>query len=624
MWIALLMLALAQTPSELDEKLERLRRENAEFQIRSEALQLRIGSAEPWMPADPAYAKREELLAAVRAAPALIAREFALSHERWDVAIRWNEAARELLGDGMDGVWGDAVAAVHRNGRRTHPDGVVCLDLGLTVLPGRMGPADGAGREGYVVEVDARLLVPARVFDGERVTCAPIALGFGLGLEAAFGPPERAVVRECMFKAVQALLSSLPASAARSDERLERWLSDESAGDERHSAFVGARVDRPSELRPAQLALTALARVEVTDTAAPRQLDEQRQRWIEALMRRGLRVDPNVGEFEPALVQSAHSQIAADGLAAVVARTSVARRGALVRHGDSYGWLDGELWQELSVQGFDAARLASWIPRALDEQREGLLPQLVIDLSRVASAPHPEAELVARYLRQRQLLEVPPQALAPIANRIANALAPAGRGWLDRDWIVGKGDERYVHLGYVGLARSKRPEVRRIVEELTRQDPLGLWAFDNLWQLDPNPLRYRPVLPPAFAKRLTGPRPSGPGALCGVRLESFDDIVWRKAQNIEPLAVRNQMIDRCRKQLGGRTLPQVLHCQFIPHSGAMNLVEQRFFWHLEQPADWTSLRAQLPPELGLETLGPPLADGPDNLSEAERLLATGR
>lgn len=626
MWTELLLCALVGAQSDLDDKFERLQRQNAELQLRSEALQLSFGSNEPWMPADPQYSTRDELVAALNAAPALVARDWALAQERWDVSIRWNETAKTLLGGGMNGVWGDVVGALHRNGRGTDPDGAVCVDLGLVVLPGRLGPADPSGRDGYVVEVDARLLVPARRFDGERVTCAPVALGAAVALRVASGAPERAVVQETLFEAVRSLIEGLPQDAAHPDERLASWLSSDAADDARWKAFASARADRPEELRPEQLALTALARVDVVEASTQRSFAAQRERWIESLARRGLRVDSRAiaGDLDLALVQRAHTAVGSDGFAAVAVRTSMARRGVLVRHGEGYGWLDGELWQELSVQGYDAERIAHWTTRSLEEQREKLVAQLSVDLARVAAAPHPDAELVARYLRKRQLLDVPPHALAPIANRIANALAPPERGWLDPAWIVGAGDERFAYLGYVGLARAKRPEVRRIVEELTLQDPLGLWAFDNLWQLDPNPPRYRPVLPPAFAKRFDGPRPSGPGALCGVRLESFDEVVWRKAQGIDPLAVRNQTIDRCRKQLVGRALPQVLSCQFIPLNGAMNFVERRSFWHLEQPADWSSLRAQLPPELGLHSIGPPLPDGPDTLSEAERLLASVR
>jgi hypothetical protein len=600
-----------------------------EFSAAIDALGLATGSGEPWPPLDPEFASAEAFSAAVRAAPRVTAADVLAKSGKVGVHLSWTPAACDLLGTRSEDVWLDIVRALKQVGVSTDASADVVLELVLNLQTAEVGRSLGSrslGSESVLyLGTSARLVVPARVPRGAELHHASCALASHAELRVRAGTPTRELLVESIHTSVAGLFARARSGGGFVPDAatLERWLagagapaaltsfSESRRGSRELDAGLGAVAGFRS-LRAGYVGADAIPALFFLDR------DGLQSHWRERLRGAGFAVELAEG---PELVNdvllardSESSQV--DYVSAWFSRVALVDPEALAVVEGELVRVAGETWTAQHVSG----GVPSKTLREMQDDAAGVVNLFLQSLGqggeRAGQALHAEAAAAAAYLRTRLLTELPEPAVLSVANRIALALSP-----LDPEWLIEIAGERQLYLPYVGRERARNAALDRAIDELTRADPLGLYAFDNLWNFDPTPERYRPVLPAGYARRFEGPRPSGNGALSGERVRPFSEYLTSRLQLVEDFQRRGAIQQNLRELEQALQGASVLCCEYLPKDGSMSYVETRAFWYQAVPKGWSDLLPRFAPELHLEALGPALAAGPDHLDQADAQLA---
>lgn len=609
-----------------------------------DALGAVVGSPAPWRAPDPAFASPAAWRDAVLRAPRLTPAQVLAEAPRLRLGLRWAGFMKELYGRSTE-AFVDIVRALEAQGHRSDPSGAVGLDIGLgggsVTHRTRRGDREIGAVTYPTILVDARLVLPVRVLRAGKPQAALAVIARASVVRAVAPPLTREAVAAALREAVAGVYARAAAAsgaAPAGDDAWAGWLSAAGPLEPRQAAFLasydprGARTDAALAGIPGFRALTArFENLHLARGAWFSLSDADLQRnWTQRLNAAGFDVrlpgGPELrheieltsfrgpGANEEGVTWTSHATIRDDDCLALLG-------GRFVR-------VAGETHVEDTSYGFEtpnraAGDLRRTVPRIIDQLVQRLGPAG----AREGQVRHPDADAVAAYLRSRQLVPVPDAALAEISHRIALAFAnaPGIPASYRNDFIVQHQGQRYFDLGRVGpvrqgtrTSRALKDALDRLIGDLTLADPLGLFAFDDIW----NPARgYRPPeLPAGFVQRLGGPRPSGAGALCAERVVPALDIAYRRVNTVD-LKRQAELRARLREFEAELRDVRLLACDYLPADGRMNLVEPRHFLYQTEPKGWPALVARLPAELRFAQIGPALPAGPATLAEAEAKLA---
>jgi hypothetical protein len=613
-----------------------------------DALGAAVGSAKPWRDPDPAAASPAAWREAVLRAPRLTAAQVLAQAERPRLGLRWTEPIKELYGKKNTEAYRDMIVALEAQGRRTGVEGSLALELSLGTSSGSVRTVRG-GREidshsVALLNADARLLLPVRVLRGDQPQAAVTVLAHAAVFRFASPSLTRELVADAIKEAVAKLyaqVAEMSATSTPATDRWARWLADAGALGARHEAF---RASFPARELPSEAGLAHLtgfravlprligtqAHLGVAWLVTP---DELQQGWTRRLNAAGfherlphgpeLRHDltlarrPSPTERADVILWSSRAAIHDDDCLAVVG-------GRFVR-------VAGDTHVEDSRIGYDTPeRAIGAVRRAVQTTIDLLARQLGQGGAREGQARHTHADAVADYLRPRQLVPVPEQALAGISNRIAQAFAAAADipESARREFIYEHQGRRIYDLARVGTMRqgtltprALKEAITRVIHQLTLSDPIGFAAFHDIWNHDRG--YRRPELPAEFAARLARPRPSGAGTLRGEKLETAGDVAYGRVNTLDPKRA-GEVRAKLREFDAELRAIRVLACDYIPADGNMHYTETRKFLYRTTPPGWAALVARLPPELNLGNLGPASTGGPDTLAEADKKIAARR
>jgi len=630
---------------DLDKKFEDFQRKNEEFQRRAAATSRKLeatladfGYLDPWPPPPPepasAAAWRDELLAAPRIelSQVLAQLDELRLDSHWTVQVADVCPRLDLLVE--------LVEAVHAAGKRTGPDGAAELNVTIELAQTDLDlQASGRTREDfYLLRVACGVVLPARVLRGEQLAHGRIEVGRVEEVAIAPGRLSREELVARLDRCVTKLLSGDvdPLASAPSGNAWAKWLAQPEFAEARWTQFrESQRIDDALDAQLASIdafgAITgAYSFAHPTDETRALTSRSLAAPWIERLSAFG--VVSNVSDapvLRHDLRIEATDKLPNLELAMVCdSRVSLVESDALVWLRDGWARVGGATYRKHTMAFAAPGAVAHFVGEALDKSFQRGLDAL----GRGGPAPlgiHPDADAVDRYLVARQRVVVPEAERRAIANRIAHALAKAPGIPVDlrREWFVDANGARTCVLSYVGGARSgsriprtTQDAVRRMIDDLTREDPLGLFAFNDPFSHNGDP---RVVLPDTFAEYFTRPRPSGPGALRGVQVLDAKEHARRVLMRLDrkesnPLYAE---LDALGDALAGC---QVLYSEYIPPDGKMNLSYPRAFWFRAAPRGWEEASKALSPRHPLRRIGPPLPLPPDTLAEAERLLGESR
>ena len=624
--------------------LEELEREVAEYGRRVDATSAIIGGG-PWRAPDPAFATPAAWRDAVLRAPRLTPAQLLARAERPRLRLRWSEGMRELYEKKSYEAALDIIRALEAQGRRTDHTGAVALNVGLrtaeVVTVSSRGGRETGTRTSPRLMIEARLEVPVRVLRGDRPHSALAVLAHANVVR--FVSP--ALTREATALAIREAVAQVYARAAAGSlqptggpDAWAAWLADSAQLPARQSSFRDSHVVHEAQLGSALAniagfrALSArYANLHLARGASFRLSDaDLQQSWTRRLNASGFEVrSPGGPELRHEVVLSAQRDPVTqlDGVDWV--------SQAVIHDDDCLAVVQGEFVRvagdthfEDASFGFENSEGATGgLRRGVQQTIDSLVRRLGPGGAREGQARHAHADAVAAYLRQRQIVPVPDAAMAEISHRIALAFAaaPGIPESARREFLVEHQGRKFYDLARIGTmrqgTRTPRPvkdAINRVIAELTLADPLGLFAFDNIWN---HTYGVRlPELPESFARRLNGPRPSGAGALAAERIVPAIELAYQRANTLS-----SQRASAVRAQLAPFDAElravRLLACDYLPSGGQMNYVETRQFLYRTVPKGWAELRARLPPELGFDRIGPALSAGPDTLTAADQKIA---
>lgn len=627
------------SPAELD-------RAFAEYSRKVDALSASVGSARPLRADDPAFPSPAAWRDAVRGAPRLNAAQVLAQLERPRLRVRWTDAVRELYRPQTSDAYLDIVKALEAHGRRSDHASGLALEISLGSASGNVSTLRGGrevGRADYaMLHVEARFLLPVRVLRGDQPHSGMAVIARGQALRATAPRLTRADLLPAIQEAVAqayAQASSLSSAPAAPRDLWSSWLADAAQAPARQEAF--ARSHQPAEARLAPpLSLIADFRgvsAQLVNRSALRNTffvltdAELGQRWLPRLHAAGREARlPSGPELRHEITFTAlRSPMSGEDAVAWISRPAVHDDDCLAVVGDRFVRVAGDTYTlDASFGLLISDRAANRVRATADASIDAFLRALLTGpAGTTATIRHAHADAVATYLRGRQLVPVPDAAMADISHRIAVAFAnaPGIPDSAQREFLVETQGRRIYDLARIGTMRqgslTSRPvkdAINRVIQDLTFADPVGLAAFNDVWNHDRG---YRPPeIPAEFVQRLSRPRPSGAGALCAERLITAFELAYRRVNALESRQ-QNELRARLaplRTELGEIKL---LACDYLPADGRMNYVETRSFLYRAKPKGWDDLLARLPPELTFARIGPPLPGGPDTLAEADRRIA---
>ena len=622
--------ALAQdggdvTLDDLRRSTEELGRQYDEQALALEKTGAYIGSLDPWPKLDPEYVF---LLwsEAVLGAEALTAQQVLERSETVKLAVARNAPALELFEDERDMV-GAAVEAVIAAGRHTHPDSDVKLRMVVLLASTSFDFSRGGqstGSEGaHFAQITARLELPARILRAGEVHHVPLVVADTIYTRMWPEAPGRAELSLAMQSAARKLFDKLPGVTRTAPEgpgAWGPWIGDAAQSYLRFEAWNASFRDSSRKLGPALGAIPGFREIRPWD-------ERYRQDWVRALgaggFASGLVGAPDLlGEMFFDKYQGGRRL---NGGGVLTARTSVLEDDAVAVLDGRYVRVAGASLVDVSFPRFASA---SNLGSRTAEIQQLAIREFVAELGpgggRAGQVRHEDADLVAKFLRTRERVPLSEELVDEVSNKIAMALAGAAdipASWKAR-WKQAPGGEPMVYLPHIGDARraelvpgSVQRAVRRLIDELTLADPVGLMAFDRPWSYDR--ARLHTALPDDFAAWLEGPRPSGPGALFELYVDTASSAAWDLAESYG----RKDLYKTVRGQLAEAFEGQhVLVCSYIPNDGDMDTYTQRYFWYRTRPEGWDELVASLPPEIRMDRIGPPQTQAPRYVNAADELL----
>ncbi|MBL9212083.1 MAG: hypothetical protein JNL92_16615 [Opitutaceae bacterium] len=636
--------APAPTPRLFDDDWMQPKLSFEEYSRQVDALGAVVGSSAPWRPPDPAFETATAWREAVLRAPRLTPAQVLAQADRPRLSLRWAEFMKELYGRNTE-AYIDIIRALEHQGRRTDPSGAVALEVTLgggTVTHRTTRGGREVGKVTYpTILIEARLKVPVRVLRAGRPQPALAVMARASVVRVAADPLTRAVVAAAIREAVAQVYARAAASSVAAPAPTDAWaawLAGPAPLEERRAAFSASPAPRGTRPEVALGGITgfSLLSARFVNLHLARGAwfslsdDDLQRNWTQRLNAAGFDVRTPGGpelrhEIELAPIREAGA--AQDGVV-WLSHASIRDDDCLAVLGGKFVRLAGETHVEDTRYGFETPERATGdlrrtVPRLIDE----LVRQLGPGGAREGQARHAHADAVAAYLRRRQIVAVPEGTLAEISNRIALAFAnaPGIPDSYRRDFIVQHDGQSYFDLGRVGTMRqgtrtprSVKDAINRVISDLTLADPLGLFAFDDVW----NPPRgYRPPeLPASFLRRLSGPRPSGAGALCAERVVPAIDLAYRRVSEADHPR-QTELRLRLREFDAELRAIRLLACDYLPADGQMNYVNPRHFLYETEPKGWSALVARLPAELRFDRIGPALSAGPATLAEADQAIA---
>lgn len=237
--------------------------------------------------------------------------------------------------------------------------------------------------------------------------------------------------------------------------------------------------------------------------------------------------------------------------------------------------------------------------------------------------PHPQHKLhkdtpaVINYLRPLARTQVPEEVLIEVADLIARTIAaePNISAQRRRLWIDTRSGKPVYELDQVGGARwagrvpwQVKAALKRAIQRIQYQDPIGLYAFNNPFSYD----RNRNKLSKNYPKRFRDRKPANSGAITGEWVLNGADGLFFISQLYQgkPFSIEKHR-DVLKKY-------QLLAASYSQDSGRM--VSYHFFWFDKAPPNWNTVLKDLPQGQGLEKIGPPVAQAPDTLTKASSMI----
>ena len=593
-----------------------------------------IGNTEPWPPADPEFLSADAWRAAVLAAPRLGSAQLLERFEKVRVAGSQTPDVAALY-DEPKQIFRQFVDASNDAGMQTHSNSDLELFFGITLKERRLDLPSGPSVPASLLWINVGLQLPARVLRGEAVHDAMCVVEQISFLAVSTRSPTRDEIGKALGFATKGLFERIEAGAAWTpvdSGHWKRWLADPERAAERFATYQGALVDNVQQLDPGTAHTTGLRTIvpRISGAQLVPEIGEElsgnalQSTWTADLQARGMDTAQPTGSVvrHELMVRRKAGLPEVGSIVAWCSRASLA-------DGDCLAVVEGQ-YVRLAGDTFVDDRFSDVLPESNLAQLVPLLDRLVEafgDRLRPPPPPrHPDADAVARYLRKRQLVEVPERLVSEISDNIARVLAnaPGIPDEMRSDWILEMDGEPTYYLPRVGDARSAslvpratQDAVAMAIDALTYADPLGMYVFGDVWN---DSTSDRPNLTEDFLEHFSRPRARGAGALRGERLRTFDEVIRKKIIFMDDWDRRNEILGEVRRLAAGLGDEELLVCEYIGNDGRMNLVHERFFWYGEEPESWAELRAQFPEELRLHRIGPALTVGPSTLTAAEAAI----
>lgn len=618
--------AAQETDEDFPTQLERLGREMEARQLDFEKLGATIGGIEPWPRPDPelAFAVWGD---AVLAAERVTAEQVLERSETVKLSVARNPTVQELFEDQED-LLGTVVEAVIAGGRHTDPDSEV--KLYMTLLLGKVGYSFSRGGQStgseqmHYLQITASLVLPARVLRAGAVRHVPLDLVNTIRTRMWPEKPGRADVKAEMTAAAKKLFDSVREKSTpvpAGPGVWGPWIGDLAQSNLRFDAWNEAFQERSWKLDPALDAVPGFHELLPWNEA-------YRPAWNRALAASGFSTGlldaPDLrGElfFDP---YTGGQRLNGGGI--LMARSIVVERDAVAVLGGRYVRVAGASFVDVTSPRF---ALENQVSRMTGEVQQIGIQEFLAELGhggdRAGQLRHQDADLVASYLRTRQRVELPDEFVDGVANRIALALDRAvdiPDSWKTR-WKAPAGRDPMYYLASVGDARhaelvpgNVQEAVRRVIDELTLADPLGLYAFDQPWHHDRS--RRKNELPEGFVDLLSPPRPSGAGALERLYVDTAASAAWDLAASYGQKDLFRTVQANLSSTFEGQ---RILVCSYIPGDGDVQWTTQRFFWYGTEPEGWDELVKTLPEKIRMDRIGPARKLPPKYVGEADELIA---
>ena len=605
----------------VDELGRKLERQAIEF----ETTGAYIGGMEPWPRPDPVH-DVQAWSAAVLGAERLTAAQVLERSGKVALRVAKNPPLARGYADDRDLI-GAVVEGVIEAGLRTDPDSLlqlhVTLAQGSTTYDFGMGGRSTGSATGHFLQVIASFRLPARILRAGAVHHVPLQLEHVVRVRSWPVAPDRQVVHEVLVGTVRKLLDRTRAGATGAPSGAgawPAWIGDGATAAQRFEQWQ-ASFRKRRKITPALGAIPGFGQLEVWH-------EYYRPLWRSRLAAAGFTTGlSGAPDLKTEQFQDPHrSGDRLDGGGVVTARVSVKERDAVAVLGGGYVRVKGASFVDVT---FPRLGTPSGLAALGEEVQERSVSEFLAELGtgggRAGQGRHPNADLVAKFLRTRQRTPLPDHVVDEVSNKVAMALAGATDippGWIQK-WTLGEGRDAVLYLPRVGDARraelvpsNVQQAVRRVLADLNLADPLGLYAFDQPFHFDGS-RGYKDTLPDDFVDLLSD-RPSGAGALERVYVDTADSAAWDLADSYGQKAGYKLVQGSLRSIFEGQ---RILVCQYIPADGDVNWSTSRYFWYGAEPDGWTELVKTLPAEIRLDQIGPARKLPPKYVSEADALLA---
>ncbi len=620
----------------LDRQVEDLNREHEKFLEQSaktmralEASLINLGSLEPWPAVDPVFDDSAAWRQALLAAPELSGAELLSRFDELSVSYRWLDAVVEVLP--LENYLDTIIQAVHAAGKRTHPASVARLKVELHLLPVHMNmSAAGLVDEVYhIIYCDSQLVVPARVLRGEDLHYAQVAVEFSAYMQVGPGVAQRPALEQAVSGSIAGLFQKLankPQEAATGAGPWANWLADTQVQEQRLRVFRESYCDE-RELAAGLTKLAGLGSITTRFVGTENHVETQafqasdlRAGWEDRF--RLWEVPVGLAEG-PQLVQ--HVLVGSvpgandRRVGGLFSRVALRERDCLVVLGGTFARVSGETYSANKAGIAVEKAMQQGLDAALEDTHSRLL-EAIGRFGKAPLPPHPDAAAVAAYLRPKARLAVPEKALMDLSNRIAHRFAsePGIPSDMRANWFHGQGAERVFVLSAAGNARSgtsvyrsAREAIDRVIDGLTLEDPLALWAFEQPWSTNYD---YPVSLPEEYGKYFTRTRPSGKGALRQVQVMVARELANRLMNRMDRDAIPalRSKLSELEPRLAQH---KILVCEYIPEDGSLSYTLPHYFWYRAAPGGWNEIAAGLSEDFPLKRVGFQRATAPDYLKD---------
>ena len=545
-------------------------------------------------------------------------------------------AAQELL-KSSGHPWRPLLEAIHRRGKSASPRTDVLIRFTLNLQTAEFNATSSTeGQEVYMLDCLAELSLPARVVRGAGVDYVDITLARGQTFHVAPGEPtaeEVAIAVDATIGELFRAAESAPARSSASVDSWVTWMGDSDAHELRLAAFRDSFAETDDDLASGIAGIGTLRdlwsgfrALDASMGAGQREPSDTLTRdWRQRMEAAGIRLAPSsphqmTNEIWTRKIQ-AGPRLDAVGWSSYVAVTEPDGLAVLDR---KFVRVQGHCYRDAGARGFFRTTDRE---RAVAARVHGQIDRFTsaaIGGEQARAGLHPNTPAVVAYLKTRQFFELPEPFLDEIGHRIATRLSAIEGvpSELRAQWLIERDGAPYFDLWRVGNHRTAelvpghvQQAINRAIDDLERSDPMGIYAFDSVfWDGGRGP---RPVFPEGYAEYLSGPRPSGTGALRRAHVSDLyhmstrlipEDISKEKRAELMIWSYENRELLAAQKILVGEYVP----------SGAALMSIDRHFLYGNSVADWEALKGKLPDGVLTEWLLPHAEQAPYQLKDAHR------